>query len=150
MRARGKTLGTFIAVLVVAALTASPALAEDKSDLAGRVKVWQEAFNAGNVDAIAAGYTKNAIRLPYQAPAMEGRTAIAANVKQNYDEGITRVELEVLGAEAKGSRGWGHGTYRLMNAEGETVQEGKWMNVSQKVDGTWLIQGDIWNTNAPE
>lgn len=45
---------------------------------------------------------------------------------------------------------WGHGTYRLMDAEGTTIQSGKWMNVSKKVGGTWLIHADIWNTDAPE
>ncbi len=46
--------------------------------------------------------------------------------------------------------GWGHGTYVLMDADGSTVEQGKWMNVSKKVGGKWLIHCDIWNTDAAE
>jgi hypothetical protein len=34
---------------------------------------------------------------------------------------------------------WAHGTYHLMTAGGATSQKGK-----------WVIQTDIWNTDAPE
>jgi len=95
-------------------------------------------------------YTKDAQRMPYQAPTVSGNSAIPANVEASYEAGAVKVKLAVLGAESQGNLGWGHGTYELMDSAGKTVQKGKWMNVSKKVDGKWLIHADIWNTNAPE
>jgi len=149
MRGTGAPIGSFVVLLVAVTLAASPALAGDKSDLAGRVKVWQDAFNAGNADAVAALYTKEALRMPYQAPAIQGRAAIQGNIKMTHDAGVTKIALGVLGAESRGSLAWGHGTYVLMDANGATVQQGKWMNVSKKVGGEWRIHSDIWNTDAP-
>ena len=57
---------------------------------------------------------------------------------------------EVLGSDSQGKLAWACGTYVLKTADGETVQEGKWMNVSKKVKGEWLTYSDIWNTNAPD
>jgi ketosteroid isomerase-like protein len=118
--------------------------------LAARAKAWQDAFNAGKADAVAALYTEGAVRLPYQAPSITGRAAIAGNIQENYDNGVTKIDLKVLESAAAGDMAWGHGTYSLMNSEGATVQQGKWMNISEKVGGVWLIHRDIWNTNAPE
>ncbi len=138
-----------VVFLVVVTLLISPALAGDKSDMAGRAVAWQDAFNAGNAGAIAALYTEDGMRLPYQAAPVSGRESIAANVQATLDAGLRKIKLEVLGSESQGNLGWGHGTYVLMDAEGATVQQGKWMNVSKKVDGKWFIHCDIWNTNAP-
>jgi len=150
MRTRTVPVRSVVFVLVVTMLAVAPSLAgDDKSDLKGRAAAFQEAFNSGDFDAVAALYAENGMRLPYQAPTIEGRAAIASNLQANRDGGITKIELAVLGAETQGNMGWGHGTYRLMDAEGATVQQGKWMNVSKKVDGKWLIDCDIWNTDAP-
>ena len=150
MQKSSRIITTLAVALLAATLTTSPALAGDKSDMAGRAKVWQEAFNSGSGKAVAALYTEDAMRMPYQAPTVSGNAALPANVQASYDAGAVKIKLEVLGAEAQGNLGWGHGTYELMDAEGKTIQKGKWMNVSKKVGGKWLIHADIWNTNAPE
>jgi uncharacterized protein (TIGR02246 family) len=143
-------IGVVVTLVVAVVAPASPVLAGDKSDLAGRAKTWQESFNAGDADAVAALYSEDGMRLPYQAPAVKGRDAIVANINGTRDMGITSVKIEVLGSESQGSMAWGHGTYALMDGEGNTVQAGKWMNVSKKLGGKWLIHCDIWNTDAPE
>jgi hypothetical protein len=45
--------------------------------------------------------------------------------------------------------GYGTGTYELMREDGTTIDKGKWMNVSKKVNGSWKFQSDIWNSNMP-
>jgi ketosteroid isomerase-like protein len=147
---KARIVTTLVAALLAATLTSIPALAADKSDMAGRATGWEKAFNSGNGEAVAAFYTEDAQRLPYQAPTVSGNSAIAANVQTTYEAGAVKIKLAVLGAESQGSMGWGHGTYELMDADGKTVQKGKWMNISKKVGGKWLIHADIWNTNAPE
>lgn len=138
-----------IGLLVGTILVASPALADDKSDLAARAAAWKAAFNAGDANGVAELYTEDAMRLPYQASTIKGRAAVVANIQETYDKGITKIRLEVLGAETMGNMAWGHGSYVLMDGDGNTIQEGKWLNVSKKVGGEWLTHADIWNTNEP-
>jgi uncharacterized protein (TIGR02246 family) len=137
-------------MLLAAVALAPPALADDKSNIEMRVKAWQKAFNAGDAAAVAAHYTLDAVRMPYQAPILKGRPAIQAHTEATFERGIVGVELEVLGSDSQGKLAWACGTYVLKAADGSTVQEGKWMNVSKKVGGEWLTYSDIWNTNAPD
>ena len=130
-------------------LVAAPTSAADKSDVVGRVQNWQASFNEGQAGAVAAQYTADATRMPYQAPALKGHAAIKRNIEETYALGIVKIELEVAGAESEGNMAWAHGTYVLKGADGTTMQQGKWMNVSKKVEGSWLIQADIWNTDGP-
>jgi uncharacterized protein (TIGR02246 family) len=139
-----------VSILLAVLALGSPALALDKSNIEMRVEAWQKAFNAGDAAGVAAHYTLDAVRMPYQAPILKGRQAIKAHIEATYERGITGVELHVLGSDSQGKLAWACGTYVLKTADGETVQEGKWMNVSKKVKGEWLTYSDIWNTNAPE
>ena len=151
MRGRNSLLVSVVAVAAVLMLATSPASAgDDASDLAARVQSWQAAFNGGDAGAVAALYTEDSMRMPYQAPPLMGRSEIAAYIQANYEAGATKIELTVGGTESQGNMAWGHGTYHLMDDAGGTVQQGKWMNVSKKVGGQWMIHCDIWNTNAPE
>ena len=143
-------VGLCLAMLLVV-LAGTPAFAgDDPTDLAGRIAKWEKAFNAGDVEALAAGYTEDASRMPYQAPTISGRAAIVKNITDTQALGLTKVELTVGGTETQGNLSWAHGTYHLMTADGATAQKGKWMNVSKKVKGEWLIAADIWNTDAPD
>ena len=144
------TVGVCLAMLLVV-LAGAPAIAGgDDSNMAERIATWEKAFNAGDAKALAAHYTEDGARLVYQAPAISGRAAIVENIQATYDLGLTKIDLELIGSESQGNLAWAHGTYKLMTADGATAQEGKWMNVSKKVKGTWLTQADIWNTNAPD
>jgi len=137
--------------MLMAALVASAAFAgDDPSNMAETIVTWEKAFNAGDAKAIAAVYAEDATRMPYQAPAISGQAAIAANISETRDQGIVKIELKLVGSETEGKMGWAHGTYHLMTADGATAQKGKWMNVSKKVKGKWVIQTDIWNTDTPE
>ncbi len=139
-----------VLVLLALGLPGSPALAGDKSDFEGRLRAWQKAFDSGDAAAVAAFYTLDAVRMPYQAPTLKGRAAIQAHIESTFARGVASVELEVLGSDSQGKLAWACGTYALKTADGTKVQQGKWMNVSKKVDGEWLTYSDIWNTNAPD
>lgn len=150
MKKSTRWTGVFVTLLVTVALALTPAIAGESDHNEEMLKNWQAAMNAGDAKAIAAMYTEDALRMPYQAPAVQGREAIAKNIQETLDQGITSVELTHGGSETHGKMGWAHGTYKLMTADGALAQEGKWMNVTKKVGGKWYIQADIWNTDAPE
>jgi ketosteroid isomerase-like protein len=130
-------------------LVAGFALAADDSNLAARAAAWEKNYNAGNFDAVAAMYTSDGCRMPPHAQTVNGTAGIVGQLKTGSDQGGVKVKITVTMAETSGDMGVGSGTYQLMKADGSTLDQGKWMNVSKKTDGGWKIQCDIWNSNMP-
>lgn len=125
------------------------AWAADESDLAGRAAAWQEAFNSGDLEAVAAMYTEDGCRMPPNAETVDGRAAILENLRAAVDAGAAEIEITVTEAESVGDIGYGTGTYHLMAADGSDIDHGKWLNISKRIDGEWQTHCDIWNTDMP-
>ncbi len=141
---RGGTLTLAALMLVVA-----PTLAADESDIAGRAAAWQEAFNAGDLGAVAALYTEDGKRMPPNMETVDGNAAIAENLQAFKDAGGAQVNIAVTEAESVGDTAYAVGTYEILGADGSHIDHGKWINISKRLNGEWKIYCDIWNTNMP-
>jgi ketosteroid isomerase-like protein len=117
--------------------------------LAGRAASWQKNFGSDNLEGVAALYTEDACRMPPNAEAIKGRDAIVAHLKGMKEEGAAKVKIGVTADETSGDMAHGTGTYEILGADDSHIDHGKWMNVSKKVGGKWLIQCDIWNSDMP-
>jgi ketosteroid isomerase-like protein len=137
-------------VLVLCAIVAAvPALAAEPSDLAGRIVIWENEYNASNFKGVTAMYTADACRMPPNELTAHGADGVLAQLQSGKEKGIAKVKLGLTTAESSGDLGYGTGTYEIIDADGKTVDHGKWMNVSKKAKGKWLIQCDIWNSDVP-
>ncbi len=128
-------------LMLCAVLAAAPAMAAEKSDLAGRAATWEKEYNAGNLKAVAALYAADGCRMPPNAPIAQGSDAILAQLQSGKDNGIAKVTIAVTTDQTSGDWGHGTGTYEILSADGKHVDHGKWMNVSEKVKGKWMIKG---------
>jgi ketosteroid isomerase-like protein len=122
--------------------------AADKAILASATAAWLEAWKAKDADALTALYAQDAALLPPNAPAVFGRDAIRAAHKDGM-AGSAGAELEDLEMWVAGDHGYKAGRYRMWNADGELVDRGKYIEIWTKIDGTWLIHRDIWNSSLP-
>ncbi len=52
-------------------------------------------------------------------------------------------------SKSSGDVGYGTGTYVITGADGSHLDHGKWMLASKKVDGKWVTQCDIFNSDMP-
>ena len=136
-------------VLLGAALAAVPAMAADKSDVAGRAATWEKEYNAGNLAAVEALYAPDGCRMPPNQEAVHGREAILAQLKAGKDRGFAKVKIVVTSAESGDDVGYGTGTYVITGADGAHLDHGKWMLVSKKVNGSWKTECDIFNSDMP-
>ncbi|HEY6766177.1 MAG TPA: DUF4440 domain-containing protein [Candidatus Sulfotelmatobacter sp.] len=139
--------GLFLMLLAMA--TAGPAVASDKLDLAARAAAWEKEYNAGNLAGVVALYAADGCRMPPNQTLVQGSDAILSQLKASKDAGVAKVKIAVTGTEASGDVGYGTGTYEIMAADGSSIDHGKWMNVSKKMNGAWKTQCDIYNSDLP-
>lgn len=130
------------------AATFTEADAEALRDIAAR---YVSTSLAGDFDAWAGLLTEDAVFLPPNGPALEGRPAIRQWVTQFAGmASFTSAVTEVGGA---GSLAYARGTYALELGPSAAVQmsdTGKWVDVYERqADGSWRLKLNIWNSDQP-
>ena len=125
--------------------------ADEAAIRAGTVR-WTDAYNAGEVDKIVALYTDDAVVMPPNAPALNGRAAIRDFLTQDIAAAKAAGLTAKDGAGDVGISGdlaWHAGTSSVVDATGKTVETGKYIEVWRRTNGKWLMVRDIWNDDAP-
>ncbi len=138
-------------VLLCAAVVAlaMPASAGDDAGMKELTQQWMNAFNSGDDAAVAAMYMKEGFRMPPNAETVHGRDGITAELAADRKMGVAKVKLEFTNSCGSGDHASMVGTYAILDADGNELDHGKWMNAIHKVDGKWMIEGDIWNSDLP-
>jgi uncharacterized protein (TIGR02246 family) len=121
--------------------------AADKSALEAGAAMWMEAFAAKDSEAMTALYAEDAVLLPPNAPAIFGRDAISATIQEMFAAGLS-IELEDLEIKVAGDLGYKAGRYRTRGEDGSLIDRGKYIEIWSKVDGTWVLHRDIWNSSV--
>lgn len=149
---------TAVAALVVIAAgcakTAPPQdVAADKTKLQADALSWFDHFASADSEGMANLYAEDAVVLPPNAPAVNGRAAIktylgsmASGVKAG---GMSIKNGTVTGSDVSGDMGWLSGTYSLQDSTGATIDSGKYLSVHHRENGTWLYVRDTWNSDMP-
>ena len=112
-----------------------------------------EAVLTGAWADLAALYTEDAVRMPPNQTAVEGRAAIQAALEQQA-EVVTELTITPLVTAGLGDLAYQKGTYSaIMTVEGspEPISDtGKYLFIARKQpDGSWLMTEDIWNSDLP-
>lgn len=138
-------------------LVVAPMPAQEQADAAAiqaLTEEWTAAFNAGDATALAAWYTDDAVRMPPNAPAYQGREA----TKEAFHGLFTQFAAELTWPteEIIVAGGWAfhRGTYTIRLtpvAGGEEIGEsGKVIVICKRQpDGSWKIAREIWNRDKP-
>jgi ketosteroid isomerase-like protein len=133
------------------AQTPAGILADEAAIRAGTV-LWTDAYNAGEVDKIVALYTEDAVVMPSNAAALNGRAAI----KDFLTKDIAAAKAAGLTAKdgvgdvgISGDLAWHAGSSSVIDASGGTVENGKYIEVWRRINDQWLMVRDIWNDDAP-
>jgi uncharacterized protein (TIGR02246 family) len=141
-------------VSLVVALTAAAAMAgAQDAGLRAAVEAGNKKFVAavgkGDVAALAALYTPDAVAFPPGGDVVKGRPAIQGMWKSVLDSGVGGIELVTTEADAQGPLAFESGTYVIKGKDGSVADRGKYVVVWKKVGGQWMLHRDIWNTSMP-
>jgi uncharacterized protein (TIGR02246 family) len=141
-------------LILCATLLALPtaALAQDsgaEAAIADGAVAWAAAWNSGDAAALAAHYSADAVVMAPGAEAMTGQEAIQAGFAVAIEmSGGSQMEVtpgEIIPV------GMDHaievGAFVETGADGSHKDHGKYIAVWAKVDGSWKIVRDIWNSS---
>lgn len=146
-------------VLVSVLLLSIPVCAQvphaaDVQAINAATAAWDQAWNAGNADALASLYTRDAIAMGPNDPALVGREAIQASSKKYFDEVNEENHSLVEDIRVSGDLAVARGTQTTKTspkAGGDSVEDkAKWIAVFQRQpDGAWKVLWEIYNTDLP-
>jgi uncharacterized protein (TIGR02246 family) len=140
-----------IALVLIACQPAGPA-ALPETDMKAIEEIsmtFQEGMNANDWAAVAATYTKDAVLLPPNSPAVSGRE----NIEAYFSKFPPISDAELINVEVKGQGDWAwvRGTYKMIISPPEMepiTDTGKYIEIRKKQsDGSWLIYRDIYNSD---
>lgn len=102
---------------------------------------------------VEAFYAKNAVLLPPNRPAVEGRDNIRGFLRGLVDSGLTSIKLETTTVASAGDLAYGRGRYTLsiQPSGGAPVTDmGKYVVVyHRQAGGAWRAVADIFNSDQP-
>jgi uncharacterized protein (TIGR02246 family) len=150
MRKTHLVLGAFLSTAGCAART-SPA--DEEAAIRQSITETENRMRAGDQAAIAAMFTENAVMLPPNEPALNGRAAIQA-WGENMFSAVKMIDGKITpdGIRVAGDWASGHGTWSMTLAAGrDTIRDTtRWiLEWERQPDGKWLISRDIWNSAKP-
>ena len=144
-------------LILCATLLALPSAAFGQADSGAEAAInegviaWQTAWDSGDAAALAALYSADAIVMAPGADAMQGQEAIEAGLAVAIEmaEGsqMALTPGEIIPVE--GDHAIEVGSFVETAADGSHKDHGKYVAVWAKVDGSWKIVRDIWNSSMP-
>jgi len=132
---------------------AGPLSEEDVAAIRAAAQSYTEAMLTGDWAAAVAVFTEDAVRMPPNAPAIQGHEAIRAGFEAEpvtYTD-FTNTPTEIDG---RGDLAYARGPYSLtFTLEGiaePITDRGKYVAIFRKqADGSWLAAVDTWNSDLP-
>jgi ketosteroid isomerase-like protein len=116
--------------------------------------LFSEAFNRGDVAALAAMYDTAGVVFAPNAPPMHGRQNIEALWAGARQQGFKTLNLIVDSVEPIGTHAIELGRYTLViqpAGQAEVTDRGKYMVLwKRQADGSWKLYRDMFNTSMPQ
>ena len=110
---------------------------------------FMEAFSQSDVAGVAACYTEDAQLMPPNGEIVSGREALQEAMQEFINAGVKEIRLETTEVEGHGDTAHEVGTATITGEDGQTIDEAKYIVIWKKVDDTWKLHRDIFNSNNP-
>ena len=111
-----------------------------------------KAFSSGDIAALAAFYTEDAVVLPPNSQMIRGRKAIEEFWKGAVGMGVRSIQLNTIDVQSSGDLAYeiGNATMQIQPQGGSASRETvKYVVVwKRQPDNSWKLAADIWNSSS--
>lgn len=146
MRAAPLISGLVLLALPFAAAGQQAAGAD--AGIAAANEAWRMGWNSRDAAAIAAVYAEDAVVMPPGAEPIEGRAAIQAALTEMLAVSAgSQMAFTTEDVMVQGDMAVEVGSFVETNADGSHRDHGRYLSVMKKIDGSWKIVRDIWNSS---
>ena len=143
------------AVAVTLVVTGTAHAQASQSDIAAiteAARQFSAAYMRGDVNAIMALYTPDAVIFPERSDAISGHDAVKRYWKREPGQKVTRHRLIPTQVTVDGKHAYDHGIYEIAgerNGKAWGPVRGKYLVVWRREPAGWKMQLDMWNS-GPE
>ncbi len=139
-----------LALLASACAAPEPPVQQPR-DVSSEVEAANEqfaaAFGAADAEALAGLYTPDGQLLPPNSDLVTGPAAIQTFWQGVMDAGVANASLTTAEAIAVDSLAFEVGQYALADADGNPIDEGKYIVIWRLTADGWKLHRDIWNSS---
>ncbi|MDG2276336.1 MAG: DUF4440 domain-containing protein [Pseudomonadales bacterium] len=112
-------------------------------------KLFSQTWQRGDASGVAALYTEACQFLPNNSEILNGRPAVQALIQGWMDGGIKSIELITAEVDDFDHTAVEVGRFILTDADGETVDDGKFIVIWRREGEVWQLHRDIVNSSLP-
>jgi len=106
-------------------------------------------FNNGDTAGLSTLYTRDGQILPPNSDFVKGREAIQGFWQAVQEMGIKKAKLETLEVEDCSDTVIEVGQFTLYSADGQQLEQGKYIVIWKQDAGEWKLHRDIFNSSIP-
>jgi len=138
------------ATLVMTGTAHAQAARSDTDAIQEAARQFSAAYMRGDVEAITALYTRDAVIFPERSDAISGHDALKGYWKHEPGQKVTRHRLIPTQVTVDGKHAYDHGIYEIAgerNGEAWGPVRGKYLVVWRREPDGWKMQLDMWNSD---
>jgi len=133
---------------LVSCTTAPPpdTSAADAESIRAASSQFADRFNSHDMAALASAYSIDARLIPPNFEIIVGRE----NIQAWFEQADANLQLTITDLQVSGDMAYVLGDYTISSQPGEGEgwnDTGNYLEIWKKVNGTWMFDLDIWNTN---
>lgn len=149
----GVVLAFALGLLALGCGGESTDVAAIESEVRAASVAWDEAHNAGDLDRLMSLYAEDAVSMPFERPALEGKDAVEEDFGAYFADFDARHKTTIVGLEIADDWAIERGAYTLTatakDGDGGFEEAGKHIVVRRKDGDGWKVVWEIWNVDAP-
>lgn len=123
--------------------------ADIREAIANANKDFMVTFGQGDAAGMADLYTDDGQVLPPNSDFVMGKEAIQTFWQALMDMGIKEAKLDIVEVEQQDDLAVEVSKYTLQGAEGQVLDQGKYIVVWKQENGQWKLHRDIFNSSLP-
>ncbi len=106
-------------------------------------------YKQGDCAGVAALYSEDPVLMPPGMDIIRGKEAVQKTFEAFRSMGVAELVFDIVEVDPCGDHAVEMSTFKLLGAEGQMLDQGKYIVVWKHEQGEWKLHRDIFNSSMP-